>query len=121
MTALLGLEGADYAQSASQLARHGFAVWDVLQACAREGSLDADIEDHSIVVNDFPAFFRCHTRIRRVFFNGAKAEAVYRRHVLAGLAEPARSLSLRRLPSTSPAHAAMNLEQKREAWSIILE
>ena len=121
MTALFGLDAVDYAERASELSRCGVAVWDVLQACIREGSLDSDIDDQSIVINDFAAFFGQHPRIRRVFFNGAKAEEVYRRHVLPELAEPARSLALRRLPSTSPANAGMSLEQKREAWSIILE
>jgi hypoxanthine-DNA glycosylase len=121
MKALFGLEDGGYSEQAQQLTDHGIAVWDVLRACVREGSLDSAIDDESIVTNDFPAFFRQHPRIRRVYFNGAKAEAVYRRRVLPLLAEPARSLSLQRLPSTSPANAGMSLEQKEKAWSIILE
>ena len=121
MRALFGLEAGGYSEQAQQLTDHGIAVWDVLRACVREGSLDSAIDEESIVTNDFPAFFRQHPRIRRVYFNGAKAEAVYRRRVLPLLAEPARSLSLQRLPSTSPANAGMSLEQKEKAWSIILE
>jgi hypoxanthine-DNA glycosylase len=121
MRALFGLEAGGYSEQAQQLTDHGIAVWDVLRACVREGSLDSAIDDESIVTNDFPTFFGQHPRIRRVYFNGAKAEAVYRRRVLPLLAEPARSLSLQRLPSTSPANAGMSLEQKEKAWSIILE
>jgi hypoxanthine-DNA glycosylase len=96
-------------------------LWDVLQACFRSGSLDAAIDDRTLVTNDFPSFFDAHPRIRRVFFNGAKAEAVYRRHVLPLLPEPAAALPLLRLPSTSPAHAGMTLRQKVAAWRAIAD
>jgi hypoxanthine-DNA glycosylase len=60
----------------------GIAVWDVLQSCIREGSLDSNIERDTLVANDFHAFFRAHKKITHVFFNGAKAEACFKHHVL---------------------------------------
>jgi G:T/U-mismatch repair DNA glycosylase len=60
-----------------------------------------------------------HPFIGTIFFNGAKAESIYRREVLPTLSEPARSLTLVRLPSTSPAHAGMTFEEKRKAWGRI--
>jgi hypoxanthine-DNA glycosylase len=103
--------------------KHGLAVWDVLASCTRESSLDSDIDEASIVPNDFAGFFREHPGIRRVFFNGAKAEQSFRRHVLPALgsapdAAPERTYT--RLPSTSPAHAAMSFERKLEAWRVLL-
>jgi hypoxanthine-DNA glycosylase len=120
ITALLEIDAASYAQRTAQVVRHGVAIWDVLQACYRSGSLDSAIDERSIVTNDFPGFFRHHRRIRHVFFNGAKAESVYLRHVLPTLSGAAAGLSLQRLPSTSPAHAGMSLEQKKAAWRAIL-
>ena len=58
------------------------AVWDVLAAGERAGSLDSAIVPSSIVVNDFATFFASHGEIRVVCFNGGKAAELYRRRVL---------------------------------------
>ena len=63
-----------YAQRLEKLTAAGVALWDVIAACERAGSLDADIVGHSVVPNDFAAFFAAHRSIARVFFNGAAAE-----------------------------------------------
>jgi TDG/mug DNA glycosylase family protein len=127
---LFGIEASRYEDRAQALADAGLAIWDVMQACTRPGSLDADIDKHSIVPNDFAAFYTLHTSIGRVFFNGAKAESVYLRMVLPGLTKakcrakcghPASELHYQRLPSTSPAHAAMNLAEKMQAWRTIAD
>ena len=121
ISALLHIDADDYHERAAQLANRGIAVWDVLQACFRSGSLDSAIDDRTLVANDFNTFFLEHPRIQRVFFNGAKAEAIYRKHVLPSLKGPAARLQLHRLPSTSPAHAGMSLEQKQAAWRVLLD
>jgi len=121
MSSLFQLEGGNYQQRADQLARKGVAVWDVLKACFRSGSLDSAIDNRSIVANDFRQFFASHPDISRVFFNGAKAESVYLRHILPGLGESSAAIRHQRLPSTSPAHAGMSLEEKTEAWRVILD
>ena len=94
------------------------ALWDVLQSCIRKGSLDAMIERHAQIANDFPTFFRTHKRITHVFFNGAKAEICFKQNVLPKI--DCGSISYVRLPSTSPANAAMSFEQKLSAWQMIL-
>ena len=65
-------------------------------------------------VNDFNAFFREHLAIDTVLFNGAAAESYFRRYVEPRLKRP--TLKLLRMPSTSPAQAAMSFEQKVSAW-----
>lgn len=95
------------------------ALWDVLQSCKRQGSLDAMIERDTQIANDFWAFFQTHPHITHVFFNGAKAEHLFKQHVLQHINNNAPSLL--RLPSTSPANAAMTFQQKLDAWRIILE
>ena len=101
------------------LLRARVAVWDVLASCHRNGSLDSEIDDASVSVNDFDQFFRQHPQIRSVFFNGAKAENSFRKWVLPKL--PGLTLELTRLPSTSPANASLSLEKKRRAWEAIVE
>jgi TDG/mug DNA glycosylase family protein len=116
---LLGLDPATpYGEKAQALLRADIALWDVLKSCAREGSLDSRIDDATLVPNDFRAFFRRHAAITHVFFNGAKAEACYRAHVLPMAGLP--TLQYRRLPSTSPAHAAMSREKKLREWRAVL-
>jgi hypoxanthine-DNA glycosylase len=121
ITALLEIDTNVYEKRVEQVMHHGLAIWDVLQACFRAGSLDSAIEDRSLVVNDFNTFFLDHPHIHRVFFNGAKAEAVYRKHALPYLQGSAATLQLQRLPSTSPAHAGMSVEQKAAAWRVLLD
>ena len=93
----------------------GVALWDCLKACKRQGSLDASISDE--VTNDFPAFFAKYPNISNVFFNGSKSETIFCSRVLPNLTEDQHSFT--RLPSTSPAHAAMTLEGKLQAWSVV--
>ena len=107
-----------YAQRPDKLGAAGIALWDVIAACERFGSLDSDIVNSSVCVNDFSAFFAVHRNIERVFFNGGAAEVSFRRHVLPGL--QGMNLQLVRLPSTSPAHAARSYAEKLAAWSVIV-
>ena len=107
-----------YAQRLEKLRVAGIALWDVIAACERFGSLDSDIVNSSVSVNDFSAFFAVHRSIDRVFFNGGAAAVSFRRLVLPEL--PGLSLQLMRLPSTSPAHAARSYAEKLAAWSVIV-
>ena len=119
MCGLLGAAAVPtYAARVRLLVANAIALWDVLESCVRKGSLDSAIEEASIRVNDFAAFFRGHPGITRVCFNGAKAEACWRKHVLASLSPGLARLETRRLPSTSAAHAAMTYAQKRNAWKL---
>ena len=102
------------------LGERGVAVWDVLGECYREGSLDTSIVPESETANDFSTFFQEHPQIRAIFFNGSKAEAAFRRHVLPTVAELGREFRYTRLPSTSPAHAGRTFRQKLAAWRAVV-
>ena len=117
---LLDIEATDYETRAIRVQERGIAIWDVLGECTRPGSLDSAIDERTAIVNDFPSFFRRHTGLRRIFFNGAKADSLFVRRVLPGLDEAAAGLPRQRLPSTSPAHAGMRPAEKLEAWRVIL-
>lgn len=106
----------DYAARTRAMRASGIAVWDVLANCRRSSSLDADIEQGSIVVNDFAGFFRRHPRIQLIAFNGATAQTLYRRHVLPTLSAPLQQIPALRMPSTSPAHAALSRQRKAQQW-----
>ncbi len=111
---------ASYAARVRATKQAGLAIWDVLARCERRSSLDSDIDPASIVVNDFAGFFNSHTAIEAIAFNGGTAAQLFRRHVLAGLAEPLRRLPMLQLPSTSPAHARLALADKRRVWAALL-
>ncbi|MBA3022452.1 MAG: DNA-deoxyinosine glycosylase [Gammaproteobacteria bacterium] len=104
-----------YEQRMAALKQAGIALWDVLQTCEREGSLDTAIKHEQ--ANDFSAFLANHPRITHVYFNGSKAELSFKRHVAEKQALP--QLKLQRLPSTSPAHAGMPYEAKLSEWRIL--
>ena len=107
----------DYPGKIQALLDARIALWDVMQSCYRPGSLDAAIDKQSIVANDFNGFLTTHPQIEQIFFNGATAEQAFQRLVLPDLLKP--MLDLQRLPSTSPAHAAMTFQQKLHCWSVI--
>jgi len=114
--AIFGFEpDAAYARRQAALKKARVALWDVVESCVRKGSLDSAIHEDSIRVNDFAAFLAAHPGIRRVCFNGRKAEAAWRRRVEPTLPKT-RKLEYRRLPSTSPAHAGMSYRSKLRAW-----
>ena len=110
-----------YATRVRALKSSGIALWDVLESCAREGSLDSAIDDATLRANDFISFYRAHPRIAQVFFNGAKAEACYRRQVLPLLAGEPWTPDYRRLPSTSPANASMSRAYRHGVWTQALK
>lgn len=118
MAALFGFApGAPYAERCAALTAAGIAVWDVLAACTRASSLDSDIVESSIVPNDFASFFDAHPRIEGIYFNGAKAETSFLKHVLPTLSDAHLAIPRhRRLPSTSPAHAGLRFDAKLAVW-----
>jgi hypoxanthine-DNA glycosylase len=121
MGRLFGAEPAlPYAARLEQLRAHGIAVWDVLAAGEREGSLDSSIVPSTIVVNGFGEFLAQHRGIRSILFNGNTAAGLYRRKVHPGLAPEQAAITTQVLPSTSPAYATLRFEQKLERWAAAL-
>jgi hypoxanthine-DNA glycosylase len=116
MATLLGFDPAlPYPERATKLTAAGIALWDVLHACSRPGSLDSAIDHASAEANDFTAFFATHPQIGHIFFNGTAAAMLFRRHC----PEQTRTLHVARLPSTSPAHAGRNFADKLAAWQAV--
>ena len=103
---------ADYAGRCAWLLQHGLGLWDVYDACERQGSLDSAIRNP--VLNDFETLkMRC-PQLVAVAHNGGESFR-HAKRVQAVLGLPAY-----RLPSTSPANASWSLARKLEGWREVL-
>lgn len=109
-----------YENRLKKIDAEGIALWDVLKNCQRPSSLDADIVASSEAPNDFSDFLAQRSSMRKIYFNGAKAEALFTRHVSRQFVSQLSDIQLRRLPSTSPAHASMGYTQKLSCWRAIV-
>ncbi len=102
------LAALDYPARLAALGAAGIGLWDVIGSATRPGSLDTAIRDAEH--NELPALVTTLPRLAAIGFNGATAFKLGA-PLLAG-AGPA----LIRLPSSSPAYAAMPFAAKRDAW-----
>jgi len=109
---------ADYAQRIAQISEAPVILWDTLRRCYRPGSLDSSIARDSVEANEIPALLDEYPGVRAVACNGASSANYFRKLVLARISP---SIELLQMPSTSPANAAMNFEQKLAAWCRLLE
>ncbi len=112
---------ADYQTRANLVTKRGISIWDVLKTCRRDGSLDSAIKPASVIVNNIDLFLCENFNIKTIFFNGAKAEELYKKHILPSISGEFKKLNLIRLPSTSPAFAAMRPQEKLVEWCIVKE
>lgn len=91
--------------------RNRAAIWDVVSECDITGSSDASIRN--VIPTDIASLLK-KTAIRSVFTNGGTADRIYRRYQL-----PLTGIEAVKLPSTSPANAAWQLDSLTEAWRVI--
>ena len=103
------LNEMDYETRKRTLLKHRIGLWDIIDACRRDGSLDSNIRDARH--NDFEQVTRAAKKLRRVCFNGKTA----------GKREPefaALGYETLVLPSSSPAYT-MRFEEKLKQWKKI--
>jgi TDG/mug DNA glycosylase family protein len=105
----------DYEERKDFLLRNHIAVWDVLENCERDGSSDGSIRNPK--ANDFDLLFNKYPNIKRVYFNGKKAEKLYLK--LVGKEISNGVMYQTALPSTSPANA-VKFNEKLKEWRHIL-
>ena len=103
---------SDYEVRKQVAIKNHIAIWDVLQACVREGSLDSAIEQE--IPNNFVLFFKEHPNIEYIVFNGQKAAKFFKQYVRVS-----KNYKQVTVPSTSPANAGISWEQKLKEWGII--
>ena len=109
--------GQEHEARRAWLQRRRIALWDVLEAAERTGSLDTSIRDG--VANDIPAFLRAHPHIERTALNGGTAGALFQRHFVRSGRLDGHAVRVAVLPSTSPAHARP-LAEKLVPWRRFL-
>ncbi len=110
----------NYESRIRQISRSPLILWDTLKACHREGSLDSKILRQQVEANNVAGLVEQHSSLRVIAFNGA-ASAKYFDQLEKHRLPANHRLELIKLPSTSPANAAMNFEQKLAAWRKLLD
>jgi hypoxanthine-DNA glycosylase len=90
------------------------ALWDVIQCCDREGSLDSKIT--MVCVNDFISLLADYPRVKYLCFNGQNALKTFQKEVKLNTSS---QVILKPLPSSSPANARMPVDTKIRKWALI--
>lgn len=108
---------SDYEKRLAMLLRHHVALWDSIDTCDREGSLDSDIRN--VKANDFAAFLEKWPKIRTIGLNGGKAYTTFAKSNKPLLSRP--DLRIQKLPSTSPANARWRMEDLQDAWRTLFD
>ena len=90
------------------LLRHGIALWDVAESCRIIGSSDSSIRDITPVpIREVLG----GADIQAVFANGSTAWALYMEYLY-----PVTQMEAVKLPSTSPANAAVSADRLLQRW-----
>lgn len=128
-----------YEQQTELLCSKGFALWDTVQSCRRQGSLDSNISGD--VPNDIQGFCSQHPSIRRIVFsNGVGGSGLFVKHfkewLRSGAFVPAENQDSKKIFSkwkasdgapgsriecvvplaVSPAAAQKTYIEKRQSW-----
>ncbi len=90
------------------LLKNRIAIWDVIAECEIIGSSDSSIKN--VVPNDLQRILR-QAPVCRIFANGGKAYELYQKY-----SYPVLKRECKKLPSTSPANAAFQMERLKKEW-----
>ena len=90
---------------------HQIAVWDVIAECDIIGSSDSSIKN--VVPTDLNIILK-NAPIQQIYGNGGKAYTLYQKY-----SYPKIQREMVKLPSTSPANAAWQIERLTESWRQI--
>lgn len=109
----------DYRRRLAFAARNRLALWDVIAAGERQGSLDANIREAA--PNPIPELLDAYPGIRCLAFNGSKAHDTFMKHYRHHPCTEGRVLL--KLPSTSPIPTPKmrGAADRIEAWRPIVE
>lgn len=86
----------------------GIGLWDVIGSCERSNSSDTNLKN--CIPNDFEKLLNDYPSIQVLGFTGKKSFDLFMKYY--------KNLKIEKvlLPSTSPAHAAIKFEEKKERY-----
>ena len=106
-----------YKEKIEWLHKQKLALWDILKAAIRNGSLDNNIQHPE--ANDIIGFISAHPHLRMIVFNGSKSQEYFNNYI--GNTSIPIGIKLLTLPSTSSANTHLTFNEKVKQWSKILE
>ena len=104
------LQEMNYQDKLKVLLKNKIALWDVIESCSREGSLDSDIKNET--PNNILNLLKRYPNIKGIILNGSKAYSALKKY----FPELLKQYQCYKLPSTSPANAKYKLENLYEEW-----
>jgi hypoxanthine-DNA glycosylase len=107
-----GTTPENFTEKVTLMQNNQLGLWDVLQYCERQGSLDSNIKNPE--ENDLPGLLEQYPNIQKIIFNGQESHRLFHKkfgHLIR--------LEKHILPSTSPAHT-LKFEHKLAAWQKAL-
>lgn len=105
---------SDYETKKHLVLDNKLALWDVIDTCYREGSLDSAIQNQE--THDIEKLLKQYPKIKVIFCNGKVAFKN-----LQKIVSKENTIQIFPLPSTSPAYASMHYAKKLENWKVILK
>ncbi len=105
-----------YEDRINVLLRCGFALWDVIGKCRRDGSLDSAIKDE--MPNDIKGLLKKYPNIKIICLNGNKAFSSFKKYFPEILED--KKYSVHGLPSTSPANARYRMDDLLKCWGKVI-
>lgn len=103
------------------LLKYHIGLWDVIKTCDIEVSCDNDIKNPQY--NDFSKLKKICPNLKHLVFNSKNAKKLFARYLKQETDEPLKIWLLQItdnlnnvLPSTSPANARKNAQQKLDEW-----
>ena len=104
---------SDYGKKTQFAKLNKIAIWDVCEKAVRKTSLDSDIKNEK--PNKINKLLKEYPSIKRIVFNGRKAEKLYDRYF-----NRFRYLEYYTFLSTSPANTRHSYEAKFNCWKFIV-
>lgn len=99
----------DYTEKIKTLLDNGFALWDVIKSCSREGSLDSAIENEK--PNNIKGLLKKYPNIKTIYLNGNKSYSAFKKYF------PELLPMCKKMPSTSPANARFQIPELLKEWN----
>lgn len=109
------LPNLNYQDRLKALLNNGLALWDVIESCKREGSLDSNIKSEK--PNDIQNLLEQFPKVKIICLNGNKSYSAFKKYFPQILEKH----DCYKLPSTSPANARYKLEDLYKEWNEVIK